>query len=135
MREKSNDLLGDAGDLPYASTLGPSAPKRHLDPNLPRAVTSDLAHGLLQLSSQPAVLFLMMMRYFQGPEAKYSAQVENYEPVARAFGMPFVSYRDAIWPTEAAVPSPSRHLFDVGVTIHPRQHTFQLVADTLAYAW
>ena len=77
----------------------------------------------------------MMMRYFTGPDAKYAAQIENYEPVARAFGMPFVSYRDAIWPAEDAVPDPNRHLFDLAFTIHPRQHTLQLVADTLAYAW
>ena len=120
----SNDLLGGPGDIPYVPN------DLSMDQHLNRAVAADLARALLSIPSRPAVIFLMLLRHFSGPDSHYDSQATDFEPVARAFGLTLVSYRDAIWPTERSPPDKSRHLFDCGITIHPVKHVLQLIADS-----
>jgi hypothetical protein len=126
----SNDLITPPGVVPGAS----AAQSRTMgSPHFNRAAADALARRMLQIPTAPAVLFLMLMRGFNASQFHFQADV--FEPVARAYGLPFVSYRDAVWPSKHNIPSETTHLFDCGVTIHPRWYVLQLIADCMAYAW
>jgi hypothetical protein len=57
---------------------------------------------------------------------------EVYHPVCKAYGVPVVSVRDAVWPVKA---SPRPELWATKAGAHPLWSGHQLIADLLAFAW
>ena len=109
-----------------------------------RSVLEQLVRSLLSLPSQPAVMLLSLLRRgFDDHEGGWPFQDEALRPVAVLYGLPIVSYRDAVWPERAERKqgaeaelyyntSRGRH---ANANVHPLWQAHQLIADVLAYAW
>ena len=107
-------------------------------PSQLRSLFERVARGLLTLPSRPAVLYLSLSRGFQyKDEASYAQQAEIALPVARAYGLPMVSYRDAVWPVVNDTSAESRHVYDSArdQKNHLMWYVHQLIADCMAYSW
>lgn len=107
-------------------------------PSQLRALYERVTRGLLMLPSRPAVLYLSMSRGFQyKDEASYAQQNEIALPVARAYGLPMVSYRDAVWPVVSDTSAETRHVYDSArdQKNHVMWYVHQLIADCMAYSW
>ena len=126
-----------------------------------RAVLERLARDVLGLPSQPAFLLLNLPCLgadqcgAKGGKDRSAWELQDLamRPVAERYGLPMVSYRDAIWPTFADGPIPqamrlhghacasmrlhtcSAYMVASDNRLHLQQSTHQLVADTLAHAW
>jgi len=84
-----------------------------------------------------------LRRGFDDREGGWPFQDEALYPVAALYGLPIVSYRDAVWPERAGSKqgaeaeryyntSRGKH---ANANVHPVWQTHQLIADVMAYAW
>ena len=92
-----------------------------------RAAHETLVRSLLRLPSRPAVIILALLRGFTNPAVQYLYQEQVYEPVARHYGQPLVSFRDVIWPDRHFIPDDA--LFATG-TIAAGTNTHAPNTDT-----
>ena len=128
------DVLASRPDLilwDYSSNdLGTTTPRDLLP------VYEQLLRKLLALPSRPAVLMMMMPRSLDPADpSAHDLQEVVHKPLAAHYGLPLVSYVDAIWPVAELPPHKDSHLFDCFTPVHPMSYVIQLVADTMAYAW
>lgn len=132
----TNDMLSESGMVALDSSDGLW---RRV-----RSATETLLRHALSASPDLAIIYLGLTRGWRhgGPDrdlvaAKkaYSFQDEVYGAVLKHYGVPLVSFRDAIWPERDRPPRESRHLFDTKVTVHPEWYVHQLIADIFAYSW
>ncbi|KAL1511735.1 hypothetical protein AB1Y20_005023 [Prymnesium parvum] len=89
------------------------------------------------MKSEPALLLLSVGRPHNAKGGAWDLHVRS---VAEWYGLPLVSYRDAVWPVREEVkmqqlphPGVFAHAYDNAA--HPLWWTHQLIADVLAYAW
>ncbi len=128
------DVLASRPDLilwDYSSNdLGTTTPRDLLP------VYEQLLRKLLALPSRPAVLMVMMPRSLDPADpSPHDLQEVVHKPLAAHYGLPLVSYVDAIWPFAELPPHKDSHLFDCFIPVHPTSYVIQLVADAMAYAW
>ena len=128
------DVLASRPDLilwDYSTNdLGTTTPRDLLP------VYEQLLRKLLALPSRPAVLMMMMPRSLDPADpSAHDLQEVVHKPLAAHYGLPLVSYVDAIWPVAELPPHKDSHLFDCFTPVHPMSYVIQLVADTMAYAW
>jgi hypothetical protein len=83
---------------------------------------------------QAAILYLDVHRALDKvPDTTtFSFGSEVYHPVCRAYGVPVVSVRDAVWPVKDA---PRPELWDTKAGAHPLWSGHQLITDLLAFTW
>ena len=88
----------------------------------------------LHLNPQAALLFLDVHRGMRNaPDEKtISFGAEVYHSVCRAYDVPLVSVRDAIWPEMIPI---RPDLWDTTKGPHPTWSGHQLIADVLAFSW
>ena len=88
----------------------------------------------VHLNPQAALLYLDLPRGQNSVPDRFSISfgTEVYHPVCRAYGVPVVSVRNAIWPDNAP---PRPGLWDTYKGPHPTWSGHQLITDILAFAW
>ena len=102
-----------------------------------RAHLEHLARAVLRLPSKPAFLILSLLRTGRNDdEGGWSFQDLAVRPVAELYGLPMVSYRDAVWPVHDQ-PQRPRFAYDNAHDnqVHIMWYTHILISDVLAFAW
>ena len=121
-------------------------------PRTMRAVTEKIMRAALALPRRPAVVLVALLRTialtnrqhfaFQdtvrpvartcAPHRQKTRFPQVYAPLAAAYNVTLVSFKDAIWPDFEQPPQIA--LYETVKGSHPRWTVHQLIADTLAYA-
>ena len=98
-----------------------------------RAVVEKILRAALALPRAPAALLVGILRTVELTTARnFEFQDEVYQPLAEAYDVTLVSYRDAIWP-DFATPPPAA-VYETRKGSHPTWYIHQLIADAMVYA-
>ena len=98
-----------------------------------RAVVEKILRAALALPRAPAALLVGILRTVELTTARnFEFQDEVYQPLAEAYDVTLVSYRDAIWP-DFATPPPAA-IYETRKGSHPTWYIHQLIADAMVYA-
>jgi hypothetical protein len=87
-----------------------------------------------RLNPQATLLYLDVHRGMNNAPDRSTISFgrDVYHPVCRAYGVPVVSVRDAVWPDKVPL---RPELWDTKAGAHPLWSGHQLITDLLAFAW